>query len=243
MPRAKCQLFVIPARDKPVAIIIRRGPSAWYHLILWETRRKNRDLFTHGAWFRGRIFPEKCDLSPDGNLFVYFAFQGSRRGTVYQDSYTAVSRPPWLYAVALWPHGGTYGGGGRFLDKHYAHGTQWKTAFSPSVETHSGRSRRLRLSHFHGRSPRCGLSGTRFRGARHLHSRRQAFSASEGGSSCQRRRTCRLHRTSTRSAACPGMGDAAVLSEVCVKSAWRAGRTNSLRIGARPWLHQVAVLS
>jgi hypothetical protein len=78
--QAKCRLFVIPARDKPGAIIIRRGPSAWYHLILWETRRKNRDLFTNGAWFRGRIYPEKCDLSPDGNLFVYFAFQGSRGG-------------------------------------------------------------------------------------------------------------------------------------------------------------------
>jgi hypothetical protein len=135
---AKCQLFVIPARDKPVAIIIRRGPSAWYNLILWEARRKNRDLFTEGAWFRGRIFPEKCDISPDGNLFVYFAFQGSRGGTEYQDSYTAVSRPPWLHAVALWPHGGTYGGGGRFLDN--------TTLVGPSGKQHSAhQSKHIRI--------------------------------------------------------------------------------------------------
>lgn len=118
MQRAKCHLFVISARDKPVAVIIRRGPSAWYHIIKWETRRKTHDIFTHGAWFRGRIYPEKCDLSPDGNLFVYFAHQGSRSGTEYTHAYTAVSRAPWLHAVALWPQGTTYGGGGRFLDNY-----------------------------------------------------------------------------------------------------------------------------
>lgn len=116
MSHAKCTLFVIPAREKPIAIIIRRGPSAWYHLILWETRRKTRDIFTHGAWFRGRIYPERCDISPGGNLFVYFVHQGSRGGTSYTHAYTAVSRPPWLHAVVLWPWGTTYGGGGRFLD-------------------------------------------------------------------------------------------------------------------------------
>ena len=27
------KLFVIPARDEPMAVILRRGPSAWYHVI------------------------------------------------------------------------------------------------------------------------------------------------------------------------------------------------------------------
>lgn len=26
-----------------------------------------------------------------------------------------MSRPPWLHALTLWPHGTTYGGGGRFI--------------------------------------------------------------------------------------------------------------------------------
>jgi len=106
------RLFVIPARDAPVAVIIRRGPSAWAHLILWDLEK---DALTPGAWFHGRLFAEKCDLSPDGQLFVYAAYQGRRVRTSYTDSYTAVSRPPWLHALALWPMGTTYGGGGRFV--------------------------------------------------------------------------------------------------------------------------------
>jgi hypothetical protein len=101
------------ARDAHVAVVIRRGPSSWTQITLWDT---DRDVFTEGAWFRGRIFAPKCDVSPDGELFVYAAYKGSRLQTTYTDSWTAVSRPPWLPALALWPIGTTYGGGGRFLD-------------------------------------------------------------------------------------------------------------------------------
>jgi hypothetical protein len=99
------------AARAPVAVVIRRGPSSWAQLTRWDTAT---DTFTGGAWFRGRIFAEKCDVSHDGELFVYAAHQGRRLGTSYTDSWTAVSRPPWLYALALWPMGTTYGGGGRF---------------------------------------------------------------------------------------------------------------------------------
>ena len=107
-----CKLSVVFARDEPVGLILRRGPSKWVQLILWDTRR---DRFTDGAWFHGRIYEDRCNLSPDGRLFVYFCHGGhSRPG--YSDSWTAVSRPPWLFALGLWPWGTTYGGGGRFTD-------------------------------------------------------------------------------------------------------------------------------
>jgi hypothetical protein len=107
-----CRLFVIPARDAPVAAVLRRGPSAWYQVIRWDT---HRDEFTDGAWFKGRIYEPKCDLSPDGELLVYFCHAGRSRPAL-TDSWTAVSRLPWLSALALWPSGTTYGGGGRFVD-------------------------------------------------------------------------------------------------------------------------------
>lgn len=100
------------AQAAPVAVVLRRGPAAWTHLTLWDTRR---DIFTPGAWFRGRIYEEKCDLSSDGELFLYAAFQGRRGTTSYTSSWTALSRPPWLHALSLWPMGTTYGGGGRFV--------------------------------------------------------------------------------------------------------------------------------
>jgi hypothetical protein len=107
------RLFVITARDEPTAIILRRGPSDWYHLIQWHTRR---DAFVHGAWFKGRIYEERCDLSPDGRLFLYFVLKGSRADTEFTHAWTAISRPPWLAALVVWPHATTYGGGGRFID-------------------------------------------------------------------------------------------------------------------------------
>jgi hypothetical protein len=107
------KLFVIPAKTEPTAVILRRGPSAWYHVIQWATRR---DVFVHGAWIKGRIYDERCDISPDGRLLLYFIHQGSRFNTEFTDSWTAVSRVPWLHALAVWPQGTTYNGGGRFID-------------------------------------------------------------------------------------------------------------------------------
>jgi hypothetical protein len=107
-------LFVLLARDRPVAVILRRGPSDWFHVISWDTAR---DRFEHGAWLRGRIYEDRCDLSPDGELLLAFVMQGRKSGSSTTHAWSAVSRPPWLHALALWPQGTTYGGGGRFTGK------------------------------------------------------------------------------------------------------------------------------
>jgi|694.fasta_scaffold76512_4 hypothetical protein len=109
MPR----LYVITATAEPTAVILRRGPSRWYHVIQWDM---HRDEFVHGAWVKGRIYEEKCDVSPDGRLLLYFIHQGNRVRTEFTDSWTAISRVPWLQALVVWPQGQTYGGGGRFVD-------------------------------------------------------------------------------------------------------------------------------
>lgn len=113
------RLFIIFAKNAHEAVIFRRGPADWYHVIRWNTRH---DSFHRGAWFKGRIYPEKCDLSPDGELLLYFVHQGhhERARTPYTDAWTAISRNPWLTAIGLWPQGTTYGGGGRFIDTRSA---------------------------------------------------------------------------------------------------------------------------
>jgi hypothetical protein len=116
-----CRLFVIFARDANVGVILRRGPSKWVQVIKWDT---GDDKFDDGAWFHGRIYGRSCDLSPDGELFLYKAAKHNRIDDkdAYGYAWTAVSRPPWLYALALWPNKwGTYLGGGRFLaDKEFS---------------------------------------------------------------------------------------------------------------------------
>jgi hypothetical protein len=108
----QARLFVIMASKAQEAVIFRRGPSAWFHVIRWDTKA---DTFHPGAWLRGRIYPQYSDISPDGELLLCLIHQGRSLRTSYTDSWTAVSRTPWLHALALWPQGTTYDGGGRFL--------------------------------------------------------------------------------------------------------------------------------
>lgn len=96
-------------------MILRRGPSKWVQLILWYLET---DTFEYGQWFRGRIYSQRCDLSPDGTKFVYFAQKINGQtidDTEYTYAWTAISRPPYLTALALWPKGNSWNGGGLFL--------------------------------------------------------------------------------------------------------------------------------
>jgi hypothetical protein len=109
-----CRLFGIPARNAPRIALLRRGPSKWTRLILWQVEE---DRFEEGQWFHGRIYEHRSALSPDGQLFVYFAQQLHRRSSMdptYTYAWTAVSRPPYLTALALWPKGDCWNGGGVF---------------------------------------------------------------------------------------------------------------------------------
>lgn len=110
-----CRLSLVFASESPVVVILRRGPTRWVEVIKWRT---DIDSFEHGHWLHGRIYGERCGLSPNGRLFVYFAMKYGRVNTEqgYEQTFTAVSRPPFLTALAMWPQGDTWGGGGRFID-------------------------------------------------------------------------------------------------------------------------------
>jgi hypothetical protein len=112
----RCWMFVLLAPQANIGVILRRGPTEWWRVTLWDTKR---DRFDGGHWFRGRMYPDKCDLSPDGRLLIYFAGKFRQRDVArgYHSTWTAVSRPPYLTALALWPIGDTWGGRGVFLDE------------------------------------------------------------------------------------------------------------------------------
>ena len=101
------------ARDAPVAVLLRRGPTNWVELIRWDT---SNDTFERGQWFHGRIYERRCDLRPSGNLFVYFAAKHNPKQfqSDYTSAWTAVSRPPYFTALSLWPKGDCWDGGGWF---------------------------------------------------------------------------------------------------------------------------------
>ena len=111
-PAPPPRLFLLLARDVDCALILRRGPTHWTHLVKWDMRD---DTFEYGEWIKGRIYAEKCDLSPDGKLLIYSVWHRKMFRSHATESYTALSRAPWLSALALWPAGTPTGGGGRFI--------------------------------------------------------------------------------------------------------------------------------
>jgi hypothetical protein len=90
-----------------MGVVFRRGPSNQVRLIRWNLAR---DTFEPGQWLKARVYELRCDLSPDGELLCYFA-AGYRAP---YPTYTAISRPPWFTALALWRKGDCWGGGGLF---------------------------------------------------------------------------------------------------------------------------------
>jgi hypothetical protein len=116
--REPCRLHIIFASKANKAVVIRRGPTKWYRLSLWHT---DSDRFEHGQWFKGRIYEQRSDLSPDGSLFLYFAakhgLSGKSMAVGYRSTWTAISKPPYLTALALWAIGDTWMGGGLFLNQ------------------------------------------------------------------------------------------------------------------------------
>jgi hypothetical protein len=106
-PRAPCRLYAIMARESNIAVVFRRGPSKRVQLILWRT---DCDDFIPGQWLKGRIYQHRCDLSPSGRRLIYFA--ANHKPPFY--SWTAISQPPFLTALALWPKGDCWDGGGLF---------------------------------------------------------------------------------------------------------------------------------
>lgn len=78
--------------------------------LLWNLET---DVVTPGQWLKGRIYEHRCDVSPNGELFVYFA--ANHKGEKWDEgSWTAISRPPYLTALALWFKGDCWDGGGLF---------------------------------------------------------------------------------------------------------------------------------
>jgi hypothetical protein len=103
--RSSCRIYVHLARNGKSAVVFRRGPSKQVLLLTWNLMN---DELESGQWLKGRIYERRCDLSPDGQLLLYLA----AKWKAPIESWSAISRPPYFTALALWPNMGAWGGGG-----------------------------------------------------------------------------------------------------------------------------------
>lgn len=116
MTKFAARIHVLLASEAPLGLVIRRGPSKSVATFLWN---RKTDDFQIGQWLKGRIYERRCDLSPDGKHFLYFAMNGKWQ-TEARGSWTAISRAPFLKALAIFPKGDCWHGGGLWIaDKKY----------------------------------------------------------------------------------------------------------------------------
>jgi hypothetical protein len=165
-PTARVEAIL--ARNAAVGVIFRRGPSRWVRMLKWNLRT---DRIEGGQWIDARIHVERSDISPDGQLVACFAASYRRA----PGTWTAISRPPYFTALAVWPKGDSWGGGGLFAsddhfllwhDSHVQYGVdQFKLMDGFALP------KRFRVQPFFGNSPvlacdveqsRMVLSGWRF---------------------------------------------------------------------------------
>src|SRR3954465_4729128 len=107
------RLSVLLASKAPVGVILRRSPTKLVRLVIWD---RANDRFKPGSWFKGRIFADRSDVSPDGRHMIYFAMGGVEWAIpATGGTWTAISELPSLKAAALWGQGDTWAGGGMFL--------------------------------------------------------------------------------------------------------------------------------
>ena len=109
MSKFAARIHILLASDAPMGVVIRRGPSKSVATMLWNRRN---DTFELGQWLKGRIYERRSDLSPDGKHLIYFALNGKWQSTV-GGSWTAISRAPYLKAIALFAKGDGWHGGDR----------------------------------------------------------------------------------------------------------------------------------
>jgi hypothetical protein len=98
------RLYAIVATNAARAVVFRKA-AGWWCLYGWDLES---GALTEGAWFRGTLYPRRADLSPDGTLLYYFALKGTA-------TYHAISKAPWLRALALWRDSGTWTRGHHFV--------------------------------------------------------------------------------------------------------------------------------
>jgi hypothetical protein len=82
------------------------------HVSRWDLEAPS---FEPGAWLRGTIYPQRCDLSPDGRWFAYFALKATAEWELGA-TYIVISRLPWLRALAGWGIGSTWTRGMQFVE-------------------------------------------------------------------------------------------------------------------------------
>ena len=103
-----CRIKFLFSRGGKRCVILRRGPSKWVRLILWDMAKNE---FLAGQWLNGPV--QDFDISPNGEHIIYFVSYHKTRAPYL---WTAISKPPYFTALAMWSISDAWGGNCAFVD-------------------------------------------------------------------------------------------------------------------------------
>lgn len=105
------RIYGILAPEANKVVLFRRGPSKLTLQLVWDLET---DEITPGQWIKGKVFVERSDVSPDGRYLIAAISNYGENSHHAEDLnfWTAISRPPYFTAIAMWGSAGSYLGGG-----------------------------------------------------------------------------------------------------------------------------------
>ena len=95
---APARLHLLPAKKAPIVVVIRRKPSRLFHIIRVNTKN---GTYEQGAWFTGKLYANRCDVSFDGICSTATRF-GSASARSRTSSMTRSIGPRTIPLVSLW---------------------------------------------------------------------------------------------------------------------------------------------
>ena len=113
----KSRIHLIAARKAPTIAILQRKRSKLFHVIAIDTAALR---ITEGSWFRGKLYPMRCDVSFDGKFMVYLAMGASGK------TWNGICQLPWLTTLIDAENTGTWFGGGYFASGRVLRTNGWQ---------------------------------------------------------------------------------------------------------------------
>ncbi len=117
LPAAPARIHLLPAKEAPLVIVLRRKPSRLFHVLSLNTQTGH---YEQGTWFTGKLYPLRCDTSFDGKWLVYLAL--GAKGVPWN----GISLAPRLTCVAEGSNAGTWFGGGYWVTAKDLSLNHWK---------------------------------------------------------------------------------------------------------------------
>ena len=113
----KSRIHLLAARKAPTIAILQRKRSKLFHVIVIDTDALR---ITEGSWFRGKLYPMRCDVSFDGKFMVYLAMGANGK------TWNGICRLPWLTTLIDAENTGTWFGGGYFASGRMLRTNGWR---------------------------------------------------------------------------------------------------------------------